>query len=634
MDAEKKEVDAEKSTASGSGEQRASGGGPGEGEQQPARGAPQRSQDKTLRCKHGEPPCLAAKAADTFTSSLSSREKQHLTLMLYLRSLEQRLQCVSAKATEFLSSAEVSSQLSTPGASSQETPREDSAGPGASEASSPADPSDDLGILERLVVVVRRLGGMVKARSSSSSSQNAFDKIRSQVKDLSLFGSSDESESEGDELFEMFKPVRIKAWKALQDFIEGRGTSTASGHETTSGFLPRESTKTAEATDSLISSFSSSEVQQLVLLLLTRDLFDHLSDIIDTATEFLSSAEVSSQLSTPGASSQESPREDSAGPGAREASSPAGSPSERGILERLMVVVRRLGGMDKSRRSKKTSVICDKILSHTKYLDHVVELMSCGKRDKAVSEAGSMQQESKQVGAFQKKREELLEIFQLLNEKACKALEVITENSTASGSGEEEQQPAGGADPKGQETASGSRPRELTEVPAGDQTVEAGSSPLFFQGHLQLMLTMLCHVITRVIDFLSSAKINSCQSTPEASSQECLQNSAGPGGSEASSQAGIGILERLLQVLKTLNSLDRSRRASQSSLIKIASKESDEDVCVRQERQAEAGSMKQESEQMEALLEKEEDEMLEVFKNLGKEAQKALQTLIESLQKP
>lgn len=123
-------------------------------------------------------------------------------LMLLMRTLEQRLHCVSAKATEFLSSDEVSSRLGIPGGSSQEV-------------SSPAGSSGkEKGILERLLQAVDLLNVMDKSRSSRLS---VFDKIRSQI-DVMRFSSDEVSDQEEKEdVVEIFKILREKAWKTLFD---------------------------------------------------------------------------------------------------------------------------------------------------------------------------------------------------------------------------------------------------------------------------------------------------------------------------------------------------------------------------------------------------------------------------------
>lgn len=195
------------------------------------------------------------------------------------------------------------------------------------------------------------------------------------------------------------------------------------------------------------------------------------------------------------------------------------------------------------------------------------------------------------------------------------------QKSPASGAGEEGQPPAAGA--------SGSRPRETPKAPDGGQTGEAAATftpTLFSREQIQLMFMLLCYVIAKVTEFISSVDFNLSQSTPGGSSQESPQISAGQGSSGASSSAGEeGILEKLMQVM--LDVLDKSRRSRRTSLIIKM------DVNVKQEEQAEAGSMKQESDQTETLL-KEEKELLGSFKVLGEKARKSLQDFSEKLEKP
>ncbi|ROT75070.1 uncharacterized protein [Penaeus vannamei] len=165
------------------------------------------------------------------------------------------------------------------------------------------------------------------------------------------------------------------------------------------------------------------------LKLFVKELNAHIYDVIRISNEFLSITEVSNRHSTPRVSSQESPQENSASPGANEASSPAGSSGERkGFFERLLQAAKIFNADPSSCESSQTSLEFDKLLSHTNDMGLLLDFMSYGKSDEDVSGEGSMKQEGEQTEALlDRQLKETLEIFKIFIEKAQEALQDVNE---------------------------------------------------------------------------------------------------------------------------------------------------------------------------------------------------------------
>nr|XP_027223441.1 uncharacterized protein LOC113815618 [Penaeus vannamei] len=443
-----------KSTASGSGKQRASGSGRGEEEQQPAGGTEPKDQEATETTSESrprEPPeegpggGRAAEAAATPTPLLSPREEQQLILTVYAEALSGHLTTTIDKATKFLRGLGIRSRQS---ATEERSPEDFADAFGGKEgvlerlleavqmlnaldrsrrsshnvfdkirsnlaelcyavSSSDEDSDEDAsegGVLEQERQPEEKMKALLEERGEVVV-ETWWERLRKQLK----------------EELDVFRPVLKKAhWELVEVFCEkstasrsGKQRASGSGRgeeeqqpaggadpkdqettETTSESRPREppeegpdgDREAEEVIATLTSKLSPWGKLHLVLVVNLRILEQLLHLVVSKATEFLSSSEVSRLLY-----SQEE-EDDPAGPGAREASSAAGSYyEEMGVVEELLQVVEMLNCMDKPRTQ--TSIILDKILSCVSNLDLVCHFLFLGS-DEDVSKAESVKQES------------------------------------------------------------------------------------------------------------------------------------------------------------------------------------------------------------------------------------------------